>query len=103
MTKAQLDVVVYSSLHIAEAHLVRGLLSSEGIESRVRNELLPQLGGEVPFNDVRVEVLVARADEARALALIRTAGDGEEWICPACQEKNPAAFELCWSCGAGLA
>ena len=22
--------------------------------------------------------------------------------CPACGEDNPASFELCWSCGAGL-
>lgn len=100
---ARLDIVVFSSLHLAEAHLVRGLLTCEGVNNRIRNELLPQLGGEVPFNDVRVEVLVAKADEAQALALIKGAGEGAEWVCPSCHEKNPAAFELCWSCGVGLA
>jgi hypothetical protein len=45
-------------------------------------------------------------DAGRALALIdeflRTPGGGAPRTCPSCSEENPAAFDLCWSCGAGL-
>jgi hypothetical protein len=29
-------------------------------------------------------------------------GNGPPAKCAACGEENPASFDLCWSCGAGL-
>lgn len=94
-------VVVYSSLNHAEAHLVRSLLTREGIGSRLRNQHRVALMGEIPTDDARIEVLVLPEESERALALI--AGYDKptalEWHCAACGEANPPAFELCWKCG----
>lgn len=98
------EVVVFSSLNVAECHLIRSLLTREGIESRLKGEFRAGVGGEIPLNDARAEVLVAAHDEHPALALIERAGDnvGPDRCCPACGEPNPPAFELCWSCGVDL-
>jgi len=44
------------------------------------------------------------AERARALIeeFLRAPGNGEPRRCPNCSEENPASFDLCWSCGAGL-
>lgn len=72
--------------------------------ARLRNELVAGLAGEVPFDAVRVEVLVPVEEAARAQQLVDEARQpaGADRPCPACSESNPAAFELCWSCGAEL-
>jgi len=98
------EVVVYSSINVAEVHLVRSLLTREGIGSRVRRQLLGPLMGEIPADDARAELLVPADALEAARAMIheaRTAEDIEQ-RCAACGETNPGSFELCWSCGADL-
>jgi len=53
----------------------------------------PQLWLEEPGDEERAR---------RALEEFRVQGAGPAKRCPACGEENPPAFELCWSCGAGL-
>lgn len=98
------EVVVFSSINTAECYLVRSLLTREGIASRLVGELRAPLGGEVPLDDARAELLVDVQDVAAAEALIEAArrSDGPDRPCEACGEPNPPAFELCWSCGADV-
>lgn len=98
------EVVVYSSLNMAEVHLVRSLLTREGIGSRIRRQFLAPLMGEIPADDARAELLVPadRLDVARAVIDEARATVDVERACPACGETNPGSFELCWSCGADL-
>jgi hypothetical protein len=98
------DVVVFSSLNAVEAHLVRSLLTREGIPSRLRNGMLTSLAGELPMNEVRAEVLVRPEHEAAAEAVVAETRRpaGEDRTCPDCAEENPSEFELCWRCGADL-
>ncbi|MCB9554018.1 MAG: DUF2007 domain-containing protein [bacterium] len=98
------DVVIFSSLNVAEVHLVRSMLTREGIGSRLRRQLLGPLAGEIPMDDARAELLVPAGRVAEATALIeaaRAAADVER-PCRACGEPNPGSFELCWQCGAEL-
>jgi len=46
----------------------------------------------------------AHAPRAREVieAYLHSSASGPPRTCPACGEENPPAFDLCWSCGAGL-
>jgi hypothetical protein len=35
-------------------------------------------------------------------AYLRSSPSGGSVKCPNCGEENPASFDLCWNCGAGL-
>lgn len=96
------EVVIFSSLNVAEVHLVRSMLTREGIGSRLRRQFLGPLAGEIPMNDARAELLVpaGRVEEAAALIEAARAAANVEWPCRACGEANPGSFELCWQCGA---
>ncbi len=98
------EVVVFSSLNPTEVHLVRSMLTREGIGSRVQGQFRTGLAGEIPVDDARTELFVPAPRAAEATVIIdaaRAAADVER-PCPACGESNPGAFELCWSCGADI-
>lgn len=83
------------------------LLADRGIRARVLNANASSLAGELPIDAALPQVWVDDADNAaRALEVIDTfiggAPTGPAIRCPACGEENPASFDLCWSCGAGL-
>ena len=94
-------VVVYSSLNVAEVHLVKSALTREGLQSFIRAHHLGPLAGEVPFDDARAELYVFPTDARRAEVVIKAALNvvGPDWVCTLCQESNPVSFEICWKCG----
>ena len=96
----QNDIVVFSSLNLAEVHLIRGALTREGIPSRMKAQMLGPLAGEVPMDSARTELYVTQAFADRALKVIESAKalDGPDRPCPACGEMNPISFEVCWQC-----
>jgi hypothetical protein len=55
---------------------------------------LPQVWVENPNDAARARELIEE--------FLRPASSGPPVICPKCGEENPASFDLCWSCGAGL-
>lgn len=61
---------VYSARDITEAHIVRGMLESRGIEAIVEGEYLAGGIGELPVVDL-ISVSVDEADVEAALAVIR--------------------------------
>ena len=106
---------VYEAKNAADAHLLRGLLESEGIPAIVRGV------GIVPFIEVglfrmgnRPTVWVLddarfpralevahgyRTDPERAAAAANGAPPVAAWICPSCGESMEQQFSDCWSCG----
>lgn len=108
---------VYEAKNAADAHLLRGLLESEGIPAIVRGV------GIVPFIEVGLFRMGSRptvwvlddARVSRALEVVHgyrtdpeqaaaAAADGTApaaaWMCPSCGERMEQQFSDCWSCGA---
>jgi hypothetical protein len=98
---------VYAAANLPEAHLIVDLLADRGIRARVFNANASSLAGELPIDAALPQVWVEDPDDAvRAREVIEAfvmAGPaGPPVRCPKCGEENPATFDLCWSCGAGL-
>lgn len=98
---------VYAAANLPEAHLLVDHLADHGIRTRIFNANASSLAGELPIEASLPQVWVEDPDDApRARALIdaffRTVSTGPGVKCLACGEENPASFDLCWSCGAGL-
>lgn len=97
---------VHAAANLPEAHLLLDLLAHRGIRARVLNANASSLAGELPIDCSLPQLWVddpRDAPRARELidAFLRS-GNGPPRKCPACGEENPSAFDLCWSCGAGL-
>lgn len=61
--------LVFRANNILEAHIIAGLLKSEGIDSHVGGHYLQGAVGDLPATDF-AHVFVDDADQARAEALI---------------------------------
>lgn len=97
---------LHAARHALEAHLIRGFLSSNGIECQVRGEYLTSGWGELPVDVCSVWVVddaqYAAANELLVSFLKGTQArefSGEQWTCPHCGEKLEGQFTACWSCG----
>ena len=100
---------VFEAQHLAEAHLVNGLLQAEGINAEVRGDtLFTTLGTGTDVPGVLPSVWVSNpAIVARALAIVAKFAKGESfaqtgaqsWQCPKCQEIHEPQFSACWNCG----
>jgi Putative prokaryotic signal transducing protein len=97
---------VHSAANLPEAHLLVDLLADHGIRARIFNANASSLAGELPIDAALPQVWVDDpADATRAREMIDAfarRSTGGSVRCPACDEENPASFDLCWSCGAGL-
>jgi hypothetical protein len=98
---------VHAAANLPEAHLLVDLLADRGIRARILNANASSIAGELPIEASLPQVWVDDpADAARAREVIdtftRSVSTGPTRKCPACGEENPASFDLCWSCGAGL-
>ena len=101
---------VFVARHLAEAHLVKGLLESEGIGAEVHGEDLASVRGAVPVTpDTSPSVWIieeSQAEEAAALIERYEAGTAAglqgapPWQCSMCGEKVEQQFTNCWKCGA---
>jgi hypothetical protein len=102
---------VFTAQHPTEAHLVAGLLASQGIGAEVQNEALFNVRGEVPVTPATLPTVwvVNDQDASSALEILRdyepghpatsSAGASEvAWTCPSCGEQVEAQFEACWNC-----
>ena len=101
---------VYSAEHPTEAHIVKGLLESGGIEAVVKGDILFNARGEIPITaETAPSVWIvedSRYDQARRIVRryeLANRGKlpaGEMWLCPSCGEKLEGQFTHCWKCGA---
>lgn len=82
----------------------KNVLASEGIPSRIKNEHLGSIVGEMPFVEVWPELWVTNdldLDRARQLidAAIADESPHAAWQCRKCGEENEGQFAACWNCG----
>ncbi len=99
---ASKPVVVFSSLNVAEAHLVVEALARARVKASLLHALRVHLMGEIPATDARAEVVVAPHDAAAAMAVLdglKVPDEADDWRCGDCGEANPSTFEVCWQCG----
>lgn len=92
--------------NLVEASHLRNLLDSAGIPTRLRNEYLVRLAGEVPFDQCWPEIWLENPhDLERARTFLaemrRDAGHRRPaWTCQHCNEWLEGQFTACWACGA---
>ena len=101
---------VFVAQHPTEAHLVKGVLETNGIAAEVQGESLFSVRGEAPATpDTLPSVWVLdESDASRALAVLaeyaspEAAGgrQGMNWVCQGCGERIESQFTECWRCGA---
>jgi hypothetical protein len=99
---------VFVAAHPAEAHMVKGVLESEGIEAIVRGEALFSARGIAPVtSDTLPSVwVVDPADAEDAAAIIAAPQTGamssarreRAWRCPTCNVFVGPEFVACWNC-----
>ncbi len=98
---------VFVAQHPTEAHLVAGLLSSQGIGAEVRNESLFNVRGEVPVTPATLPTVWVLNDQDAdsALQILRDYTPSQSdataeppWTCGHCGEQVEAQFEACWNC-----
>ncbi|MGF1699809.1 DUF2007 domain-containing protein [Photobacterium makurazakiensis] len=92
---------VYKAINALEAHCVKGMLESEGVDVQLRGEGLSAAAGELPMEVVEVTLWVDSAQYVQAQNLISNyeKTDYPQWYCHQCGELNEGQFELCWQCG----
>ena len=93
---------VYRGTSLADVHLMRDLIESDGIPAEIRGELLAGLAGAIPVADTMPTIWVLAHNATRARALMASveamARSGASWPCT-CGEENEATFGSCWRCG----
>lgn len=98
--------IVFTARHPTEAHLIRGMLESEGIRAEVRGDQLYGAFGELPVlptvwvldPDTGAEASRLVGEFLRGTAARRHAH--ERWTCAGCGESLEGQFTDCWNCGA---
>lgn len=101
-------IQAYVANSLAQAHLIKGFLDSEGIFAVVRGEHLVGIAGEIPITmDTLPSIWVGEDDRNRARELIERAlkaeTDFEDWTCAGCGETVEGQFAECWQCGSARA
>jgi hypothetical protein len=99
---------VFVAQHPTEAHLLKGLLESNGIPSEVRGDALFGVRGEIPFTEAFPEVWIlddTQAGEAFDVLRNRSTATSDvdasqSWRCSSCGETIEAQFTACWRCNA---
>jgi ribosomal protein L40E len=97
----------YTALNRFDAYLLLHRLQQAGIAAHVFNEHTSSIVGDVPPDVAQPQVWLERVrDRPRAeVVLAAMAAERAQTgtvLCRACNEENPANFELCWKCGVGL-
>ncbi len=100
---------VFVAQHPTEAHLVKGLLESNGIAADVHGESLFSARGEAPVTPDTLPTVwvVDDGQAARALEVLAGYGPGHSpdashggaWTCANCGETLESQFTECWRCG----
>jgi hypothetical protein len=101
---------VFVDSDLTRVSFARNLLEAEGIACFIQNENTRTLGPSIAgysYTQLLDPALCILDDGQldKAMELVTThfhnqTAEGPEWRCESCQETNPSAFDLCWSCGA---
>lgn len=99
---------IFSAQNPVEAHIVSGLLNSQGIEATVHSDNIFSLKGEIPMTsdtdpyvwlmdddfEIKAKSIIADYEEHKEVSL-------PDWLCNQCNELVEAQFAVCWNCGHG--
>ena len=95
---------VFSSPDPTQVGYYKSILDEAGIPSFIRNENASSIGlsGAMFFPSL---CIIDDTAYDEALGLLKSRQTKEkvtltDWTCPACSEKNPGNFEVCWNCNA---
>ncbi len=105
---------IYEADGPGDAHVLRGLLEVEGIDSVIRgDDMVPLQGGSLFHLETRPSVWVLDGDAGRYARAVEIADEyaarkqvpagteaGDAWRCRSCGEMLEEQFTACWSCGA---
>ena len=107
----KIEAKLYIADGPADAHLLRGLLESEGLAAFVRDDGMVPLQAVSMFemetrpsvwvladDDNQYERAQAIADEYRSGKRRPAEPAGAAWRCRSCGETVEAQFSACWSC-----
>ena len=82
---------------------LKNVMHSEGIQSIVINEYASGGAGDLATFDTWPELWIedeSQFERAEVILNQIIANPRDDfWFCRGCQEKNDAAFKLCWNCG----
>ncbi len=98
---------IYTARNLAEAYLVRDLLTRSGVVVHVFNEHAMAAMGELALGSAYPQVWIAQEhQEQHARSVIAEYETRPVSTitrnCHTCGEQNPGEFELCWNCAATL-
>src|SRR5687768_6003874 len=102
--RGQAMTEVFVASHPTEAHLVAGLLVSQGIPAEIRGEALFGARGEVPPSPATLpSVWVEDSQAVEALAILKDPPSGaglaggveQPWRCASCGETVEPQFTAC--------
>ena len=98
---------LYQCRDIIEAQTLSDLLTSHRIRNHIFNANAIGGTGEIPFVETYPEIWIEEEEQReKASALIdeyeQTNTDGDDQVCPYCNERNPANFDFCWKCKSEL-
>ncbi|WP_434357828.1 DUF2007 domain-containing protein [Parasalinivibrio latis] len=91
----------YKAANGLEAHSLKGMLESEGINVRLSGEALNGAVGELPADQTGVTLWVEeyRLSKAKEYLTRYESQVSVSWHCAGCGEENEGSFEICWQCG----
>ena len=97
---------LYTFNNISQAEILKSMLSSENIETYIKNKHIQSLLGQIPFTEGMPEIWILN-DEAyeksqNILNDFLKANENNhlsEWRCSHCDEINESQFYVCWNCG----
>ena len=102
-------VQVYLARNPADAHMLKAVLKSNGIDCLVQGDQLFQLLGEIPLSQESVPSVwildTSKFSDAEDIIneykRVENSNVSEEniWTCPSCGEESYAQFSECWKCG----
>lgn len=93
---------VYQAANSFEAGLVQGLLQQAAVLVVKSGEYLAGAAGELPLNDIGVQLWVPQQQFPVAQRIIthylqQLQHEPAQWQCQ-CGETNYQSFDICWSC-----
>ena len=102
-------IKIYTVNFLVDAHILKGLLESQGIKCEVKGEYLFGARGELPITpETAPSVWIldeTKINEAKAIvqgfesSLAEGVSNNDDWICKSCGEESESQFTECWNCG----
>jgi hypothetical protein len=100
---------IYTAKNPIDAHLLKGVLETQDIQTEVKGDFMWSFLGELPVSpDFLPNVWVINdEDYEKAMEIVSdfeskemSSPEVEEWKCAKCNEINEGQFTECWQCGA---